>query len=216
MTEEWNPTEAYQNKKVSALYDSVRFTSLTGKMGDRKEKKAFSRLLDRTPEAKTALDVPCGTGRMTEILLLRGLKVTGADVSLEMMEEAREKLKIFDDSVKFVKQDLTALEFEANSFDIVSCVRLFGHYATPARIQMLKEMARVTRKWVIVQYFYETPLTLLKRFVKRTARTYEGVVYPVTEDVIKEELLRSGLREEDRVWCRKHYSEEVFLLVSKN
>ena len=102
MEQDWNPVEAYQNADVANSYDTARFSTISGRLGDRKEKKAFTTLLDHiTPNLKSALDVPCGTGRMTEILLRKGYHVTAADISLEMMAKARQKLEPFSNRILF-------------------------------------------------------------------------------------------------------------------
>ncbi|PKN16012.1 MAG: hypothetical protein CVU66_02500 [Deltaproteobacteria bacterium HGW-Deltaproteobacteria-23] len=213
----WDPSTAYKNPEVAELYDANRFTSITGKLGDRKERRAFSSALACLKGTQTALDIPCGTGRMTAVLLEAGLQVVGADVSEPMMQQACQKLKGFGDRVKFTEANLFQLPFPSESFDIVTCIRLFGHYPFEDRIRMLKELLRVAKRAVIVQYFYQTPLTRAKRLIKRRVlHTYEGVVYPVTEAELRQELTKAGHNTERRFWARQWYSEEVFILLTKS
>ena len=61
-TELWKPELHYQDETVAASYEQERFHSFLGRMGDRKEKKAFLRALDDLGSVETVLDVPCGTG----------------------------------------------------------------------------------------------------------------------------------------------------------
>ncbi len=217
----WNPESAYQNTVMAQTYDAARFTSRSGRSGDHKEKRALCNALARIGSVSigdvlTAMDAACGTGRMTEILLEQGYNVTGVDVSLEMMEQARKRLERFNDNLQFSRANLTQLPFDDNSFDLAHCCRLFGHYDSPMRTAMLCELARVSKQWVIIQYFYETPLTRLKRQVKRhVLHAYEGVVYPITEPALRGELVAAHLREVERFWCRRYYSEEVFVLCRK-
>lgn len=210
----WNPETAYQKPEAAGSYDARRFTSRSGRKGDQREKRAFSDLLRRIPEVRSALDVPCGTGRMTEVLLQAGLQVTGCDISEAMMQKAQSRLAGFGEQARFCQGNAKELPFEGASFDLVTCVRLFGHFPSDDRVEMLKEMARVTRRWIIVQYFYETSLTRLKRAVKRRLlRTYPGVVHPLNEQTLRAELAAADLKEHGRAWCRRFYSEEVFLLL---
>jgi ubiquinone/menaquinone biosynthesis C-methylase UbiE len=215
MTEAWNPQTAYQDARVSSTYDSARFRSLTGRLGNQKEIRAFSNALNLIPQVGTAVDVACGTGRMTQVLLERGLRVTGVDVSQEMLNEAEAKLRCHADRLSLVRAALPALPFESNSVDLVTCIRLFGHYPSATRIPMLQELARITTQWVVVQFFYETPLTRLKRRIKHLFGVYKGVQHPLNENVLAHDLSAAGLREHARFFCRRYYSEEVFLLASK-
>lgn len=210
----WDPQTAYQDDEIATSYDARRFTSRSGRNGDLREKRAFSNLLHRLSGITTALDVPCGTGRMTEVLLQSGLQVTGCDVSSAMMQQAQSKLAAFGKRLQLCQGNLNELPFESSSFDLVTCVRLFGHFPSDVRVGMLREMARVTRRCIIVQYFYETPLTRLKRFVKRRLlRVYPGVHHPLNEQTLQAELAAADLKECARAWCRRYYSEEVFLLL---
>ncbi len=211
----WNPEAAYKEPSVAESYDAERFTSLSGRLGDLKERRAFSAALAHVRGAESALDVPCGTGRMTAVLLEAGLRVVGADVSIPMMTQARLKLRPFNSRATFAQANLLCLPFPSRSFDIATCVRLFGHYPSQDRIPMLRELLRVARHAVIVQYFYETPLTRAKRWTKRRLlHTYEGVVHPVGEEDLRRELAEAGVKSEMRFWARRYYSEEVFILAT--
>ena len=212
----WDPASAYQQPEVADTYDAERFTSISGKLGDRKERRAFSSALARIEGARTALDVPCGTGRMTAVLLEAGLEVVGADVSVPMMDQARRKLAAFADRLRFTEANLLQLPFPSDAFDVVTCVRLFGHYPSEDRVPMLRELLRVAKRAVIVQYFLETPITRAKRSIKRRVlHAYEGVVHPVTDASLRHELTEAGISDEMRFWARRWYSEEVFILARK-
>lgn len=47
--------------------------------------------------------------------------------------------------VNYTHGDLTALPFDASSFDVVTCVSVLEHMPRPARLQGLRDMARVLR-----------------------------------------------------------------------
>src|SRR5579872_6695029 len=90
--------EQYLDASVARDYDRARFTTVTGRAFDRIEKRALvsvvRRITAEIPDPRV-LDIPCGTGRITELLLEQGLTVTGGDVSPAMIEVAREKLAGF-------------------------------------------------------------------------------------------------------------------------
>jgi ubiquinone/menaquinone biosynthesis C-methylase UbiE len=212
----WNPQTAYQDSGVASSYDAARFTSWSGRKGHARERSSFVRALARAQGVRTALDVPCGTGRMTSVLLERGLSTVGLDISLQMIAQAERKVRGQGTARGLVRGSILQMPFRARAFDVVTCVRLFGHFAAGPRVAMLREMARVSREYVVVQYFCETAVTRLKRWVRRQVlRTYEGVGHPLVRTQIDEELRASGLQIVDCFWCWKHYAEEVFVVARK-
>ena len=214
--EPMDPRVHYQNSAVASTYDAERFTTLGGRYGHWKEIRAFERALDRASGIQRALDVPCGTGRITKVLLDRGLHVTGLDISLAMMAEAKKKLQQYDGRVTFVEGDATKLQFPDDTFDIVSCVRLFGHVPGETRIQVLREFRRVSRRWVLVNYFDWNPLIRFKRWVKRDVlKTYAGVAYPAPQKTMLSEFDEAGLKMDYLAFGHRYYSEEMYALASK-
>ena len=59
-----------------------------GRRADVLEKRLLGKLLFDFPEARTALDVGCGTGHFTRWLAAYGFQVFGLDHSQVMLEEA--------------------------------------------------------------------------------------------------------------------------------
>jgi len=81
------------------------------------------------------LDVGCGTGRHSVELAKRGLKVTGIDLSAEMLKEAREKAKTAGVGVNWIRADATDFTLPAK-FDAAICLcegsfGLLGHRDDP-------------------------------------------------------------------------------------
>ena len=66
--------------------------------------------------AKEVVDIACGTGKMTKLLLDFGLKVIGIDASEDMLAVARTKCK-----TTFVKQDMKKLDLP-HALDMAVCV----------------------------------------------------------------------------------------------
>ena len=89
------------------------------------------------------LDVACGTGELEWRLLQRwpGLSLTGCDLSVGMLAQARTKPITGD--VAWVQADATALPFPDASFDIVICANSFHYFRAPQ--QSLAEMRRALR-----------------------------------------------------------------------
>lgn len=100
--------------------------------------------LSLLPEAKnkSILDAACGPGKYAEILLSRGAKVTGFDISPKMVTLAKERNK---EAADFFVHDLSLpLEmFADKSFDIVLCA-LAMHYVEDW-IPTIREFKRVLK-----------------------------------------------------------------------
>ena len=102
---------------------------------DRREKACILECLNAIPAGSKVLDLPCGTGRMTRVLVERGYRVTGADASEAMLSRARENYATYrgdhpqSPEVPFSLRDVLATGFATDEFDGVSCIRLFHHFS---------------------------------------------------------------------------------------
>lgn len=89
-----------------------------------------------------ALDLGCGTGRLTVPLVRKGARVTALDFTPEMMAEARRKLHNVD--VRWVEHALPEpLPFQARSFDLIVMGLVAEHIADLDAL--LAEVARVLK-----------------------------------------------------------------------
>src|SRR5262245_5098477 len=97
-------------EKLDRFYDPA--------MGDRTEMAAYIRRLIRRhkPEARTLLELACGTGAILKILA-RYYEVTGLDLSPQMLAIARKNLP----NVRFYRKDMVRFELAAK-FDVIICV----------------------------------------------------------------------------------------------
>lgn len=160
----------YQSDRIARDYDNERFSSFSGRTFDRLEKRAIGRVVDHVrrhiPNPRT-LDAPCGTGRITELLLEQELSVLGGDISTAMIDVARKRCESFGDRATFQQLDLEHLDLPDSSFDLATCIRLFHHLTSQQRMPILKELARVSARFVLTNYSLSSPYYRLRRHVKR-------------------------------------------------
>lgn len=99
------------------------------------------------PLPKTILDLGCGTGNMTIGLAKRGYRVTGVDLSPEMVSAARKKARESDLDLCFFVQDLRFLELPDCTFDSVICTCDVLNYLTSAAdlVRAFRGVQRVLR-----------------------------------------------------------------------
>jgi SAM-dependent methyltransferase len=97
-------------------------------------------------EARTLLDVCCGTGRAVRVALDRSYDAKGLDITPRLLEIAKTDLQIPAD--RLVLGDATKLPFEDNCFDVVCILGALHHSAQPHRI--ISEMIRVAKRAIII------------------------------------------------------------------
>ena len=213
----YNAKEVYKNKELVSKYDRERFSSLKGRIVDWREKYLIFKAIKLSgikPPARI-LDLPCGTGRLSIFLAEKGFNVVGIDISNEMIKQS--KLKIIDSNlinkVKFIVGDGENIQFPDSFFDIGISLRLFGHLPIENRISVLKELSRVSKRFVIVVYYHKNSL---QELIKRKNRIKKGVYwYPIKLKKIDEELKTAGLKRVSRHFLFPFFSETVVILSEK-
>ncbi len=93
----WNPYQHYKDEDVAQAYDNTRFTSLSGRVFSRLENRCLGVAFASLRPNSLIPDVPCGTGRLAEVLLGLGHRVVGMNISDAILAVARRKLKRFED-----------------------------------------------------------------------------------------------------------------------
>jgi 2-polyprenyl-6-hydroxyphenyl methylase/3-demethylubiquinone-9 3-methyltransferase len=92
----------------------------------------------RTPlSGKTALDVGCGAGLLTEPLARLGAKVTGIDATPEVIDVARDHANAVGLAIDYRAGDIQELD---GHFDLITCMEVIEHVADPALF--VKALAR--------------------------------------------------------------------------
>ncbi|BDR70552.1 S-adenosylmethionine-dependent methyltransferase [Clostridium tetani] len=91
----------------------------------------------------TILDVGCGTGSILFLLLYEkeNIKAYGLDISEEMLNVAKEKLK---DKAILTLGDSENMPYKDEFFDVVICTDSFHHYPNP--LNVLKEIHRTLKE----------------------------------------------------------------------
>jgi SAM-dependent methyltransferase len=89
------------------------------------------------------LDVACGTGVVSVTAARLGARVTGLDLTPELLEHARENAHIAGVEVDWHQGDVEKLPFGDAAFDIV--LSEFGHIFAPRPEVAIAEMLRVLR-----------------------------------------------------------------------
>ena len=203
----------YQDERVADNYDKRRFTGLKGKWTDQLEKKRVRQALAYAIVSGPVLDVPCGTGRMTQMLLDLGYSVTAGDISEIMMKHARERLKNYPKDVEFVTCDIENLQFPDGAFDLILTLRLLHHIPPALHPKIFAQFHRVTRRWVILTFSNKFTLQSVRRDLNSLVTKFPR--YSVSPKLFRKEVELAGFEIKKYLPLMPIVSESVTVLLEK-
>ncbi|RME03398.1 MAG: class I SAM-dependent methyltransferase [Planctomycetota bacterium] len=122
------------------------------------EQRLLRKLLGKLPSAVAGqiLDCPCGYGRLYPLLREVAEEVIEADYSEHLLSKAREfqARGPFGPAKDYIRADALNLPFEDDRFELVLSVRLCHHIRLlEERLQYVRELMRVSSRYVIFTYF---------------------------------------------------------------
>jgi SAM-dependent methyltransferase len=114
------------------------------------------------------LDVGCGTGVVAVTAALLGARVTGLDLTPELLTRAREHAKAANLEIDWHEGDAEQLPFEDRQFDVV--LSQFGHMFAPRPDVATAEMLRVLKPGGTIAFSTWPPDQLIGRVFALVAR----------------------------------------------
>jgi ubiquinone/menaquinone biosynthesis C-methylase UbiE len=185
----------YQDLAVAEEYDSWRYETSRGRRRNRRDLAAIGRALDeaarRGAPVRTALDLPCGTGRLAPLLSERAIAASGADVSLEMLRVASRKV---GSALPVFQCDARAIPVADASLDAVFAIRFVFHLDREARHGVFAEMRRVSRRWVVVDLRHRYNLRWIGWRIRHALGLLPHVQHRFSRAGVEEELAEVGLQ----------------------
>lgn len=142
---------AYRNRAAIDAYEEHRFSGVLGRYRWRREQAAVRSALKGYPSRQTVLDCPIGFGRWAPLLVERGHKVIGVDISPAMLGAASERLSntVAGGSSALSLGAAEHLPLSNLSVDIVFSFALTKHLPPEALRATLIEFARVSRIGIV-------------------------------------------------------------------
>jgi SAM-dependent methyltransferase len=113
------------------------------------------------------LDVACGTGVVSVTAARLGARVTGLDLTPELLERARENARIAGVEIDWHEGDVEKLPFGDATFDFV--LSEFGHIFAPRPEVAIGEMLRVLKPGGTIAFSTWPPELLVGRTFALTA-----------------------------------------------
>lgn len=174
------------------LDDLARLNRLPG--GRRASIRAVARLLDDRRPA-TILDVGTGQGDMAIAFARRGWEVVGLDAHPAVAEVARTRVA-GTPAVRIVEGDARILPFSDAAVDVAHCSLLVHHLEPEDAVTVLREMARVAKRGVVINDLQRGVVPLL---ATATAVTLLGRCHTTRHDGILSVRRAYRMRELDEL-----------------
>ena len=114
------------------------------------------------------LDVGCGTGVVALTAAQVGAKVSGSDLTPELIIRAKENAQISNFNIDFQIADVEDLPYKDDEFDFV--LSQFGHMFAPRPEIALKEMLRVLKPGGVIAFSTWPPELLTGRLFTLTGK----------------------------------------------
>jgi len=113
------------------------------------------------------LDFGCGTGEFLQQLVDIGFigKLTGCDISGEMLSEAKKRWLPERHIPSFVLAEPNLLPVRDNAYEIVTSSCVFHHIPIEGRVQSIREIARVLKPGGVAVIFEHNPYNPLTRWM---------------------------------------------------
>lgn len=200
-------SQGWQGERAAERYVGPRFRT-AGAAG--RDGKLVARLARRLalPSTAIVLDVPCGTGRLSPTLIAPEGFYVGVDVSAAMLRQAR---TVHD--APLLQASAAALPFADSSFDVVVCCRLLHHLRDDERAAVLRELVRVSRRFVVASFFDSGSWAAWRRSigVRRQGRSRRSV----GRRAIEHEVAAAGARIARYAHSLRFVSQQVFFAAVK-
>jgi ubiquinone/menaquinone biosynthesis C-methylase UbiE len=194
-------------------YQRQRYRSLDQAWVNWCEQRILARLLTQCQLANgTVLDVPCGYGRFASLYARLGIKAVGADISPAMVHLAAQN-HAQHSRWGWLCANILELPFADSAFDSVLCIRLLHHRRSDAeRQRILGELARVSRRFIIISFYQSTPLHALARRWRGTRGRLAMTTFPRLRELAQ----ASGLRILRVYSVLRFWHAQTFVLLTKS
>ncbi len=182
-----------------------------------REKRCVEKALGHCILSSTdvALDIPCGTGFIADVLLKRGIPIVAADISREMMSLAVEDYE-GSKFTGFVEADITSSPFRKNAFECVLVLGLMHRVPEYVKEEILKDIATITNKYLIMSFSETNFFQRLKlACLKMIKPAHKPSAYPLPIKRIFSLAKQNGweiLKVYRPIW---YFSSDVVFLLKK-
>lgn len=179
-------------------YERKRYRGIDQRLVHGREGRLLRKILRKIGEGPLlVLDIPCGYGRFSDLLLDKDFSLVSSDLSFYMVKRASEKgrkphFRFLSGIVADAKQ---SLPFKKDAFSLLLSMRFFHHiHEKEERESILKEFSRATSGWVILSYYQRNLLHILQRKLRRRIKRSRTRIKMIPRREFYKEVEGAGLR----------------------
>lgn len=210
----------FKNTATAQKY-ADRFERPTHRHINRREQRTVARILSGLDGAqiKIMLDMPSGAGRFLPTLVNESRTLIEIDISHEMISLGHQRLSSQNTrgKVHFLQGSAFNLPLADNSIDCIFCNRLLHHFKEQNdRLNLLRELYRISRRYVIVSFFDYHRFGKLRVILKRLrGRKPDYSGYP-TKATFEAELAQVGFKVDRIEPTGPPWVAQVYYLLQKS
>ncbi len=183
-------------KHEVADYEKKRYRGIDQRIVHNREQKILKKIFERMGKTSgLVLDLPCGYGRFSAILLDKGLALVNCDISPAMVERANERVaKLFQGAARgVVTNAIFGLPFKKNTFSLVMSMRFFHHiHSSEDRRKILTEFSRVSFDWIVLSYYQSNALHKIQRKLRKKIKKTPTRIKMIKGQEFQNEAKESG------------------------
>jgi len=196
-----DPALPGSSERVSARWEDPRTVAGFASGSPNQQLLDFARTLLREGRTLRCLDLGCGAARNALPLSQMGLEVTGTDLSVPMLDAARERMKreMPTRTVRFIQAPMAPLPFEDETFDLIVAHGIWNLARSDAEFRAaVAEAGRVARPGAGLFVFTFSRHTLPEAALPDPGETFVFSSWNgdphcfLTEDELIAELARAG------------------------
>jgi ubiquinone/menaquinone biosynthesis C-methylase UbiE len=182
----------YRSERGARAYHDDHQNKLHRKFSDRRERRILQDFFHRCGPVEQLLDVPCGFGRLLDLFGAHAGEVVEADFSPSMLALNRELHG--DDAAQYLECSALEIPRPDGCFDAAVSIRLSHHLdAHDDRLRHVRELCRVSRRFVVLTFFSGTSLkNRLRRL--RGRWNHKRPKNTLLPQEVREEFARQGFR----------------------
>lgn len=188
-------SDSFKKQEVEH-YERKRYRGLDQKLVHARENRILRQILNKIGKEDTlVLDVPCGYGRFSPLMLERGYSLVSSDLSFHMVKRTMGRSKKSERVSGVVADGIFGLPFKRDVFDLILSMRFFHHlHQREERKAVLGEFSRLGKEWVILSYYQINPLHVIQRKLRRRIKKSKTQIKMLFREEFGKEVEEEGFK----------------------